>query len=117
MASIKKNLAYYKSLADDAATHTTLAKLALLHNMNNYFIHNFTHNMVTRSKNEFIALACNIRNLIDMDYARHSLGRRPTQDELLAIFHYYNTVNIELQPNGIHLEAGIWLTDAEIANL
>lgn len=111
-------LDYYENLASDAATHSTIAKLALLYNMNVYYNENCVNNILTRNKkNKFLALACCIRNLIDMDYARDSLGRRPTPEELMNIYNEFNTVNIELRPNGIHLEEGIWLTDNEITNL
>lgn len=118
MADINADLNYYEYLASDAATHSTIAKLALLRNINIYYNDKCSNNNFTRNKkNRFLALACSIRNLIDMDYARDSLGRRPTQEELIDIYNEFNTVNLELRPNGIHLEVGIWLTNTEIENL
>jgi len=118
MSDINTELNQYENLASDAATHSTVAKLALLRNINIYYNDKCSNNILVRNKkNRFLVLACSIRNLIDMDYARDALGRRPTQDELMNIYNEFNTVNLELRPNGIHLEAGIWLTDAEIENL
>jgi len=64
----------------------------------------------------FKVLSCILRNFIDMSNAIINIGRNPTLEERTDIFNHYNVVNLELRPDGVHIDEDIWLTAEELTH-
>ena len=94
------------------------ALISLLYQIYLYYRKYKNKNVLTDMQHDrFKALACILRNLIDMQYAIMNIGHVPTQVDLINIYNQYNVVNLELRPDDIHIDEGIWLTVEELNHL
>jgi hypothetical protein len=74
------------------------ALISILYQIYLYYRKYKNKNVLTDMQHDrFKALACILRNLIDMQYAIMNIGHVPTQVDLINIYNQYNVVNLELR--------------------